>query len=146
MKHKALKIFGGVVVAGIFLYCVFLAMQQSLDTVSSRLGIPTGSGMVRVKDFTAHPVQQVQDTQLIERTDQFSIMYYPKEQAFNITVTGSQIRQARAAAESEFLRMLDIDKNQACQLRVSLMVPYAVAPDLAGRNYALSFCKSGVLF
>ena len=75
----------------------------------------------------------------------YYMAYYPIPQpGFVITLSNSNVRKAREAAEKDFLEILGISKEQACQLHVSLAVPNSVNAKASGVDYNLSFCPDGI--
>lgn len=74
----------------------------------------------------------------------YYMAYYPQNQGFLIVIRNPDIKSARGKAEADFLQTLDIDKTTACQLNISLSVPYSVNPAASGKEYGLSFCPDGM--
>lgn len=88
------------------------------------------------------------DTEVNERGDVtfvknalYQILYFSEEDEFLISVLSSPFEQARSRAELDFLNKLEINKNQACQLKVNISTPNFVNPNESGKNYKLSFCQ-----
>jgi len=76
----------------------------------------------------------------------YYIAYYPQNQGFLIVINDSDINAGRQKAEDAFLQALNVSKNQACNLQVSLGVSNDVSPTASGRDYGLSFCPNGRSF
>lgn len=154
MNNKLLKF---IIIAGVillFLFCVIAALDYSQKkTVESQpaapsavINIATPKGQVQINDVTKNPIQQVQDTVVVDRKSNFNIVYITSDKAFLITLESQPLQPARDAAEQAFLSDLQISKGDACKLTVSLSVPYDVGPDLSGKNFGLSFCPNGIPF
>jgi len=153
MKNKKLLYFFGIlVVAGLLAYSLISITSKqpsnpnTAATSTQTFVIPTPKGSVTVRDITRNPVQQVTDNTVIERNDSYSIVYYPNEKSFAITLLAAPLQKSREAAESKFLGDLGIDMAQACELKVSTFVPLEVDESFAGQDYGLSFCPSGRQF
>ena len=151
---KKIWIFTGIgAVIILFLMSLLLANNQPAQNQQSGpskgsasrspLTIPTSKGDVIINDITKHPVQQVPDNVVIDRTNQFTIVYYPNEKTFSINVLANPLQQSRSAAEAALLKDLGIDQGQACKLTVTTFVPFDVDQNASGRDYGLSFCPSG---
>jgi hypothetical protein len=76
----------------------------------------------------------------------YHMEYYPKQQGFIIAIINQDIQKSREVAESDFMAILNINKDQACQLNVSLTVPPSINQKASGGNYGLSFCPNGKAF
>lgn len=70
----------------------------------------------------------------------YMMSYSPTTDNFTIAIIDPDIKVATTVAEADFLRLLNITQIQACQLNVSLSVPYDVNPAYAGKSFSLSFC------
>jgi hypothetical protein len=79
-----------------------------------------------------------------EDYDYYHIEYYPSGSLFIMSGFNENLQQARLLAENELLRQLKIPKEQACQLKVTFYVDKSVDPDLASKDFGLSFCPDGI--
>lgn len=145
-NKKILYFAGVVIVLGLLVFSFLLANNRSSNTASPTIVVPAKNGAVPVNNVTQNPVQQVGDTVVFAQTDQYSIIYYQKEQTFSITISSQPAQPARDAAEAVLLQKLGISKDQSCNLIVTTYVPYDVDPNLSGQDYGLSFCPSGKAF
>ena len=154
MNNKYIKFIIIAVVVLLFMFCILAALDYSQKksvqnqpaTSEAVINIPTPNGQVQVKDVTKNPIQQVQDTVVVDRKSNFDIVYITTDKAFLITLESQPLQQTRDVAEQAFLSDLQISKGDACKLTVSLSVPYDVDADLSGKNYGLSFCPVGIPF
>ncbi|MEX2008369.1 MAG: hypothetical protein WD850_02700 [Candidatus Spechtbacterales bacterium] len=71
----------------------------------------------------------------------YKILYFQETKRFQITITDPPFDEFRQAAEQDFLRVLDINEQQACRLDVTIRTPLYANPNLAGQVFFLSFCK-----
>ncbi|HHX58223.1 MAG TPA: hypothetical protein GX706_00415 [Candidatus Moranbacteria bacterium] len=81
---------------------------------------------------------------LLYSDESFDILYYdyPGQKSFLIDLHGGvDFTTTRSNAESKFLEILKIDKDQACLINVSEGVSYTLEPDLSGKSLGLSFCS-----
>lgn len=113
-----------------------------------QLSVKTKRGdFIAVHNFYPEAKKVLKDqTAVIKSTDLYGLLYFAKTQAFLITLSDQDVMNARAQAEADFLTILQISKDQACALDVSLAVPYHVSDILFGKDYHLSFCPDGVPF
>lgn len=70
----------------------------------------------------------------------FTITFFPSNQEYVISITGSPFEDIRAQAETLFLQKLLISRAQACVLKVSINTPHFANPDFSGKVLPLSFC------
>lgn len=151
-RTTSYKILGVTVVIILFLYSlsqVFKSPQKTQNNNNQNpagLSIHTNSGEIKVKDFTIQPKDETKDSITAEKNAGFNIAYFKNDQSFLITLEAEPLKQNRQLAEQELLKMLQIDEQSACRLKVSLVVPYEISPDLSGKDYGLSFCPNGVSF
>ena len=111
------------------------------------LVIGTPAGSVSVKNFYKNPVEVNSERDaLIERTEQYDIVYLAGDSSFLITISRQPFDAARQAAEDDFLKTLQITKEEACRLNVALRVPRFVDENLAGKDFGLSFCPNSIQF
>lgn len=149
---KFYKMFGIVLVVFLLGFSIYEAVKTGVNTSepnknpANNLTIPTTSGTVKIMDVTKNPVSKSEDTLVIAKTDNYDIVYFPKEQTFLITIESPSVNQARISAEQDLLKILNVGIADACRLKVVLSVPFDVNQDLSGKNYGLSFCPSGISF
>ncbi|MFA5961412.1 MAG: hypothetical protein WC848_01875 [Parcubacteria group bacterium] len=110
--------------------------------------IATQTGTVAVNNIYKLPDAKPLDLDGVnfKNTQYYYMAYYPKQQGFIIAMMDPNIQKAREIAESDFLDILGITKDQACQLNVSLTVPPTVNETASGGNYGLSFCPGETEF
>jgi len=115
----------------------------SFQTSPTILQVPTIMiSQVPVNDFfqTGKTVNKNGDV-LITDNNQFQILYLKPFNQFLISILSPSFEEARIKAERQFLLSLNISMEEACRLNVRLNTPQFVNPDLAGRDYPLSFCR-----
>lgn len=111
------------------------------------LVIPPGNSLtidgVQVNNFYAAS-RSVDSEGTLELTNDvnFSVLYYPQDESFLITITNSPFENYRQQAESVLLTLLGVSETEACRLTVSIGTPAFANPDEAGKNYPLSFCST----
>lgn len=118
------------------------------DVSTDKFEIKTQEGPIHVNNvYKLPPVQELSyDGIKFKNSDYYSMDYYPNQQGFIIIITNPDIEKARQIAEDDFLNILGISKNEACQLNVSMTVFREVSDLASGRNYRLSFCPNGKPF
>lgn len=84
--------------------------------------------------------KEAEEYRLVE-TNEYSIVYQKKFDVFIISVTGTPFEQVREKAEQEFLSLTQSTERTACRLNVKIGTPFFANPDLAGKNFPLSFCE-----
>lgn len=72
----------------------------------------------------------------------YQIVYLSLDQSFIISLTETPWREWRSQAEQAFLKALDISQSDACNLKVSVTIPYNVDSEYAGEDLGLSFCPN----
>jgi hypothetical protein len=84
---------------------------------------------------------------LEENNDYKILMFDNKETTFLISLNViDNIPEIRSKAENDFLKILNVNKEEACNLKVSLSVPKEASTTQVGVDYGLSFCPSGIQF
>jgi hypothetical protein len=102
---------------------------------------------VNVSNIYSNPVEKLSQNGVAFRENaDYSMAFYPNDQSFIVTILNPDIQTARDKAESDILQALGVDKNTACQLNISLSVPYDVNATASGQEYAPSFCPNGKPF
>jgi hypothetical protein len=116
--------------------------SQDLIPVKTRTG-----GTMSVKNFykNAKEITAERDVIIADGAD-YILMYFPKDQSFIIRLNNPDVRNARAIAENALLAFLNITKEQACNIHVSVTIPLAVSSTYGGKDYGLSFCSWGIPF
>lgn len=130
-----------IIIVGLLTYILVAKRFQPKE-----ITISTEQGNVRIPDITKNPIENLSAGGVtFQLSDDFSIEYYPEDKGFVITLLNRDIEAAQMKAEQEFLRALEISKENACKLNVSIGVPYSVDENLAGGIYKMSFCPGGKL-
>lgn len=78
---------------------------------------------------------------IVSNSTDYSIQYLSKFDEFLISIESSPFNVYRFLAEEELLETLDIDKKNACNLKVSITTPAFVNQEESGSVYKLSFCE-----
>lgn len=118
------------------------------SSTTSTFDITTQNGTIPVDNIYTLPDAKSLDFDGInfKNSPYYHMEYYPKQQGFLIAITNQDIQKSREMAESDFMTILNISKDQACQLNVSLTVPPSIDKKASGGNYGLSFCPNGKAF
>ncbi|MFA5926096.1 MAG: hypothetical protein WC831_04130 [Parcubacteria group bacterium] len=125
-----------------------VAEPENNQTQSDKIDINTGKGIVAVNNIQKNPVEKIafDGSVVFAKSDNYAMSYYPPDQGFIVTIENPNLDLARSQAEDEFIKLLGVDKEQACLLKVTLNVPFGVSEKAAGQNYGLSFCPNGKPF
>lgn len=110
-------------------------------SIQTRTGAP-----IEIKNFYPTAVDVRNDYVLIKGNPDYDMLFFPKEDSFLITLNNADVHLARAEAESDFPVILGIPTPQACDLKVSLTIPFEVSEEYGGKDYGLSFCPWGKPF
>ncbi|MDP2676685.1 MAG: hypothetical protein Q8O83_03300 [bacterium] len=113
------------------------------DTVT----LITEKGTVTTKNFLKNAASIGSDVYSLTdpfATGDFGILYLRKNNSFLISIRTKPIDAARQEAEQEFLRLLGISRNEACNLLISVGAPGVIDP--LQKEYGLSFCPDGIPF
>lgn len=78
---------------------------------------------------------------LLVEDPQYQIIYQKSNDTFIISINNSPFEEIRKEAEENFLSLIKTDKSIACQFKVRITTPAFANPELAGKNFPLSFCK-----
>lgn len=78
---------------------------------------------------------------IIEETKDFTIAYFEKDQGFIIAILGSPFEEKKALAEKAFLKALEIEKGEACNLKVEITTTIHANPEEAKESHYFSFCE-----
>lgn len=107
-----------------------------------KLLINTASGPVVANNIYTQALANYPDNAVeFVHTTFYDMSYYPADDGFLITLLDSNVKLASQLAEQDFLKQLNITQTQACQLRVTMAVPYSVNPAYAGKILGLSYCQ-----
>lgn len=112
------------------------------DIRGGKLLVDTPSGRVVTNNIYTNALVNYPENGVGFGQSRFYVMSYtPTTDNFTITILDPDIKVATTVAEADFLRLLNITKIEACELNVSLNVPYNVNPAYAGKSFSLSFCQ-----
>lgn len=113
----------------------------------NKILISTENKNIYINNIYKNPIIEYPNKDIVFKdSPAYSMFYNNNEQLFNITILDSDIQKARNEAEKEFIKTLDVTKDEACRLNVNLGIPYNVNAQKSGINYGLSFCPNGVQF
>jgi hypothetical protein len=98
---------------------------------------------VLVKDFTKD-IENPNDKSFITivQTESYHIFFIPNQSLFYISVIQSPFEKYKDEAEQKLLEVLDIEKVEACGLKVDITTPNSANPNHSGQIYNLSFCSN----
>lgn len=106
----------------------------------------SGGSPLAVKDFYKDAVQVTNDDVLVRDTNYYTLIYFPAESSFLITINDPNIRTARAVMELELGDTLGVEKQDLCELAVFINIPFDVNEIYSKKSYGLSFCPGGESF
>ena len=110
------------------------------SSTGSTITIGTPNGSVTVKNFYASSTTiYPEGDQQVRKTPLYEIVYNKADSSFSIGILQSPVAPAIAAAENDLLQTLGISQQQACQLKVTVGIPWWVDEANAGGR-GLSFC------
>lgn len=113
----------------------------------SKMTIKTNEGSVATNNVYADPIQQFPDNSVaFANNNYYYFAFFPLDESFVITILNPDIQTARVKAENDFLQQLSITKEQACDLKLTLAVPFSINQENSGQNFDLSFCPNGKPF
>lgn len=114
------------------------------DKNATTMTITTPDGTVQTNNLYRDPVENLpQNGVVFNQNPTYIASFFSQDEGFLITLLDPDLEKARATAESDFLKKLNITKDQACKLKIELNVPAFVSQSAAGTNYGLSFCPNG---
>ena len=97
---------------------------------------------VSVRDFTKDPSGTLPNgAYLLERNDDFQIVYDPKTSLFSITILNANFVRTRARAEERFLTILEIGEDEVCPLSVEIATSSTINKAYAGLVFKFSKCE-----
>ncbi len=118
----------------------FLIPEKTAPTMT----LQTKKGNLQTNNLYQNPLEHLShDGIVFEKNNDAIASFFPQDQGFLITLLNSDLEKARTEAENDFLQKLNITKDQACTLKVTLNTPSFVNQKAAGTNYGLSFCPNG---
>lgn len=134
-------------IAFVFLIAVILFFANYFLKTKNDLKISTNSGEMEVKNFYNLPTSKIlsknNDTTLADNT-YYNIYYNPQGSYFIILLYDKNLKTSREKAEADLLKLLNINKEDACKLNIRVGVPFSVSEDYAGINLGLSFCNGSI--
>ncbi len=74
----------------------------------------------------------------------FAITYSESNDSFSIAILERPLDQYQEYASKYFLELTQLREVDACKLNVFVSVPFEVNPELAGKNFRLSYCADAV--
>lgn len=78
---------------------------------------------------------------IIFDSEAYRIMYHDSDKEYALYIFKSPFNAVKAEAEEKFLELLNIKKDEACELDVIIKTTKVSNPNEAGKNYSLSFCE-----
>lgn len=111
--------------------------------------IQTKNGGVEVRNFYLDGPEIEGSNVILRDNPEYHIEYVRTNSQFLVALLSYTLEQARIArtkAENDLVGLLGITKAKACDLDVTLTIPASYNENLAGKNYGLSFCPSGIRF
>ncbi len=118
-----------------------------VDTSGNAFPVATQSGgTLRVQDFTAESRLLEGETKnyLLQEDEGFTIGYTESDQSFFISLIQAPFDTARTNAETAFLQKINLPRERACALKVTVGIPRWASDDASGVNYGLSFCPFSI--
>ena len=126
-----------------------LPEQISVPTFILSPTLPQSSGTekisasgISVDNFygNAYEVMPNNDVIIRQNTD-FQFVYFAKGDYFLLSINNSPFDDVRKKSEQELIKILNINQEEACKLKIRIYTPYRVNPDFAYKDYPLSFCQ-----
>lgn len=139
MRKKIIIIILTAIIIICLLYLLFFILNKT-DPNGSLINI--NNGTVQVKNINSISLEKTvgKDT-IIAENDNYIIDYYNDSQAFSIIILNRDFFKGRKIAEKDILKILNINKKEACQLNITIGTIYSYNPDYAGYTYPLSYCE-----
>ncbi len=109
-----------------------------------KMTINTSQGNIATNNLYKNPVENLSDNGVaFKETSDYYMAFYPQDQGILIAIQGSDMQTDIAEAESALLQTLGITQTQACQLKVSIVIPVAaINAQYPTDLYGLSFCPN----
>lgn len=118
--------------------------ESLINKTQEKITIETNEGTVQIDNIYKEGGELFKGGITFKESSDYYISFDEASQSFSIAIMNAEdLYGARARAEEEFVRVLGITNEQACELKVDLGVPYNVNPQLPADNYGLSFCPNG---
>lgn len=154
LKSTYFFLFVGIGITSVILVLLFLARFKETNNDTTQPILPTPT-IVQSKKGTRVVISDVSMVNPLEnpikKTKQgdavfamettYQLVFLPTFNEFLITITTPLFASGRKEAEEAFLEKLDISKEDACLLKVTIGTPAAINPSEAGKSYPLSFCQ-----
>ena len=140
MSKKTLYIL--LISLAVFIICMMLLVLFSKNGASTTNQTTISS--VKVKSFIPNPVSTSSDQSILFQSSNFDLIYFIKEQKFQIDLLALPLTTTREQAQQELLDYLQISQSDACKLNVLVKTSYSISPSYAGLNLGLGFCPNSV--
>lgn len=129
----------------IILIIILIGIIYAYNKSSEQIIVNTDSGQVVIADiYQIGEEVKSENEVIIKTTDYYRLTYFKDVDQFLITIIYDDVFSARSLAEEDLLKYLDINENEACQLNVSVGVPFSYSQEYAGVELGLSFCEGGL--
>jgi len=113
---------------------------QNLQRVYIPAANQNGGEKIAVQDIISGGQQTADGTIVIDKPNQYQVLFQPQFEKFTLTILNSQFQNTRQTAEQDLLNSLGISKEQACKLSIAVTTTSDVNPDYSAYEYPLSFC------
>ena len=137
-----------VIVAIVLIIYVVSSKFENVDKVdieNDQIFVETDEGEIKIDDlYTEDSILLSNDGVVFSDQKDYSIMFFPDDASFIISIKDGNIYEVRKKAEADFLSKANITEQEACQLDVILSVLWTADINAAGVGYGLSFCSDGV--
>ena len=151
MNNKILIVISSVIAViiaiALIIYIVSTKFENvdKVDIEDGQIFVETNIGEVEIDDlYTEDSVLLSNNAVLFSDQNNYSIMFFPDDASFIISIKDGNINEVRKRAEADFLSKTNITEQEACQLDVTLAVLWTADINAAGTGYGLSFCSNGV--
>lgn len=74
----------------------------------------------------------------------FSILYSEHNDSFAISLYERPLELYHENASKYFLELTELNIEDACKLNVFVSVTYDIDPELAGKDFGLTYCEDGI--
>jgi hypothetical protein len=139
INKKKLIIFGGTFLVVLLILVLWQISKKNNIPTPTPISTPTQYPTLA---FIPLPtILNVQGDKVLEQNQNYTIIYSPKFQQYNISITGFPFDDYRKPAEQDFLKVTGFDEKTACKKSVVVTTPYFANPAQSGRDYNLSFCE-----
>ncbi len=107
------------------------------------LQIDTNKGSVAIDNVYKNPVEKLSRNGVeFKESEKYNMSFYPQNNGFLIVITDPNVVASEKEAENDFLSQLEISKDDACKLEISITVPFGVSEKYSGKVYGFSFCPN----